>query len=175
MLHIRISRPSLTTTISRDPNHDDDEPFPRSRPFASSVVVDQEGQNNTRLLIVRTDKCWRETGSVRTRQTRRSKYGEKEVPTQHLSLEPGYPGTAVRYLTYTHAYLTASSQASHHCLSSPVPVFGTTAWRLDHRHIVPRYPTVRTNRPSLPTTTADARCLSLKALGLDPQPQLFRP
>ncbi|KAK3495310.1 uncharacterized protein B0T23DRAFT_395323 [Neurospora hispaniola] len=120
-----------------------------------------------RLLVTSTSikTSWRDTGSVKTRQTRRSKYGEKEVSTQHLSLEPGYPGTVVRYLTYTHGYYIALSQASHHCLSSSVPVFGITAWRLDHRRFVPRHPTIRTNRPFLPTTTADARCLSLKALG----------
>ncbi|ESA43445.1 hypothetical protein GE21DRAFT_5042 [Neurospora crassa] len=84
-----------------------------------------------------TKKSWRETGSVKIRQTRRSKYGEKEVPTQHRALS----------------------------LAIQLPVFGTTAWRLDHRRFVPRHPTIRTNRPLLPTTTADARCLSLKALG----------
>ncbi|KAL0472849.1 hypothetical protein QR685DRAFT_541538 [Neurospora intermedia] len=125
---------------STDPNNDDDEPFPRSRLFASSVNVDQDGQKNTRLLIARTSKSWRETGSMKTQQTRRSKYGEKEVSTHHLSLEPGYPGTAL-------------------------PVFGTAAWRLDHRRSVPGHPTIRIHRPSLPITTADTRCRSLKALG----------
>lgn len=55
---------------------------------------------------------------MKTQQTRRSKYGEKEVSTHHLSLEPGYPGTAVRYLPYTYGYLMASLQASPPCHAS---------------------------------------------------------